>query len=204
MDKQHKRDFAQLMTGVAEVYGKDISEAGLRIWWSALDRFDFDQVRRAVDAHCNDAERGQWMPRPADVVRQIEGTPTEQAQAAWAKVEHALRGIGGGPSWVFDDPGIHRALQQIGGVAALSNCPSEKDLTFLREQFCKRYASPNNHGPYPAKLTGWHSDGEAVFIGDQSRCQQVLEGGGNDRPAISGASEAADVMLEDMRVGGGA
>lgn len=198
MREDMKRQFAEMVTGIAEVYGKDISKAGLSIWWAALHRFDFDQVQAALNAHTSDPERGQFMPKPGDVVRQIEGTPTDQAQAAWAKVEHALRRIGGGPSWVFDDPKIHRAIEQIGGVSALSNCPTEKDLTFLREQFCKRYASPQNDGPYPAKLIGWHSDGKPVMIGDKTNCQQVLEGGGNDRPALTTAKSVAGALVDNM------
>lgn len=193
-----RQRFAEIIVGIAEVYGRDMSEAGLSVWWHALSRYSTDQVTGALNAHVQDAERGQFMPKPGDIVRQIEGTPTDQAQAAWAKVEGALRGIGGGPSWVFDDPKIHRAIEQIGGVSALSNCPSERDLTFLREQFCKRYASPNNHGEYPAKLSGWHTDGETVFIGDQRKCQQVMDGGGSGRPALTSASDVAGHLLEHM------
>jgi hypothetical protein len=193
-----KRLFAETLTGIAEIYGQTVTKAGMRIWWAALERFSDEQVQQALNAHATDAERGQWMPKPADIVRRIEGTPDDAAVAAWTKVEHALRRIGGGPSWVFDDPKIHRALQQIGGVSALSNCPSEKDLTFLREQFCKRYASPQNAGSYPAKLVGWHSDGKPVLIGDQAKCQQVLEGGGNDQPALTDAGVAAQKVLTHM------
>ncbi len=204
MKTEDKARFAQLMTGVAEVYGREMSEAGLSIWWQALDGYDFDQVARAMSAHSKDPERGQFMPKPGDIVRLTDGTATDAAVAAWAKVDYALRRVGGGPSWVFDDPKIHRALDQIGGISALSNCPSEKDLTFLREQFCKRYASTQNTGPYPARLSGWHTTGEPALIGDPERCRQVMAGGGNDRPAITSAAEAATALVEDMRAGGAA
>ena len=193
-----KAAFRDLMTGIAEIYGQTITKAGLRVWWAALDQFSDDQVRQALNAHAMDAERGRFMPKPADIVRAIQGTQTDQAQAAWAKVEHAIRRIGGGPSWVFDDPKIHRALEQIGGVSALSNCPSEKDLAFLREQFCKRYASTQDTGPYPARLQGWHASGEPVMIGNRERCQAVLEGGSAAGSALTNASDVARKLVEKV------
>ena len=193
-----RREFAELITGIAEVYGKPMSKAGMRLWWSALERFSDDEVNQALNDHVQDAERGQFMPKPSDIVRKIEGTPGDAANAAWAKVEDALRRVGGGPSWVFDDPKIHRAIQQIGGVAALSNCPTERDLTFLREQFCKRYASPQNQGPYPARLQGWHQQGEPVLIGDPDRAKSVLSGGQSGHVPLTSARDVAAGLLEQM------
>lgn len=204
MNNQDFDTFSEMWAAAYEAVsrGKTPSAGATNIAFEALKDHDLRQISQALTRHVRDAEAGRYGLVPGDIVRQIEGTPTEQAQSAWAKVEHALRRVGGGPSWVFDDPKIHRAIQQIGGIAALSNCPSEKDLTFLREQFCKRYASPHNSGAYPAKLTGWHTDAETVFIGNDEACQRVLDGGGDSRPAISNASDAAEHLLEDMRAGG--
>lgn len=192
-----KKAFAETITGVAEIYGQTVTKAGMRIWWSALERFSDEQVQQALNSHAMDAERGQWMPKPADIVRRIEGTPTDQAMAAWAKVDYATRRIGTGPAWVFDDPKIHRALAGMGGLSALGSA-TETEWPHLCREFCKRYASPMNDGAYQAKLPGWHSDGKPVLIGDSARCQRVLAGG-NDQPVmLTDAGDVATLMLEDL------
>lgn len=198
MKQSDFESFAEVWEACYENYGKTPTPRATNMAFDVLERFDIRQVTRGLTLHMSDPKAGQFPPKPADVIRNIEGTPDDAAVAAWTKVEHALRRVGGGPSWVFDDPKIHRALQQIGGISALSGCPTEKDLTFLREQFCKRYASAQNTGPYPAKLQGWHSDGKPVLIGDQAKCQRVLDGGGNDRPALTEAGAAAQKVLTHM------
>lgn len=193
-----KRLFAQTLTGIAEIYGQTVTKAGMQIWWLALERFSDEQVQQALAAHATDAERGQWMPKPADIVRRIEGTPQDAALAAWAKVDHATRRIGTGPSWVFDDPKIHRALQGMGGLSALGRA-SEEEWPHLCREFCKRYSSPMNDGVYPAKLPGWHSDGKPVFIGNRDQCLLTMQNGGGEPVALSQIGDAATALLEDMR-----
>ena len=195
-----KRLFAETLTGIAEIYGKPLSKAGLRIWWSALERFSDDQVQKALTDHATDPERGQFMPKPGDIVRRIEGTPEDAAMAAWAKVDQATRRIGTGPAWVFDDPKIHRALQAMGGLSALGNA-TESEWPHLCREFCKRYSSPTNEGAYPPKLIGWHSDARPAFIGDKARCEHVLAGGNPDRPALTSVQDSVKTMLVDMTGG---
>lgn len=195
-----KRLFAETLTGIAEIYGKEVSKAGMRIWWSALERFSDSQVQKALTDHATDPERGQFMPKPGDIVRRIEGTPEDAAMAAWAKVDHATRRVGTGPAWVFDDPKIHRALLAIGGLSVLGNA-TETDWPHLCREFCKRYSSPMNEGAYEPKLMGWHSDGKPVFIGNHERCRQVLAGGSDSRPMLTSIQDSAKAMLVDMTEG---
>lgn len=73
MKPGQEREFAELITGVAEMYGKPISKAGMAIWWNCLQDYEFDDVRHAFTAHARDTRRGSWMPKPADIIRQIAG-----------------------------------------------------------------------------------------------------------------------------------
>ena len=75
MRDSDKQEFAQLVTGISEIYGKPISTAGLRIWWAALSNYEYDQVRKAFTAHTQNTKRGSWMPTPADIVRHLDGEP---------------------------------------------------------------------------------------------------------------------------------
>ena len=73
MKTRDKQAFVQTMTAVTDLYGKPISEAGWSIWWAALEGYSLSQVQQALSAHVRDPDRGQFMPKPADVVRQIDG-----------------------------------------------------------------------------------------------------------------------------------
>ena len=195
MDDRQK--FAETMVGIAEVYGKDMSEAGLSVWWSALSRYSTEQVTSALNAHVQDAERGQFMPKPGDIVRQIEGTPDDAAMTAWHKVDNAVRRVGYGPTLVFDDPKIHQVISEMGGFAQFGRA-TEHDMQFLRSTFTKRYAGLKVPTDYPPSIAGWHTDGKKVFIGDESRCKQVLESGADRPVGITDASETAVAMIEQM------
>jgi len=73
MKTRDKQGFAQTVSAIAELYGKDISQAGFQIWWSALEHYSLAKVQQAFSDHVKDPDRGQWMPKPADIVRQIDG-----------------------------------------------------------------------------------------------------------------------------------
>lgn len=196
MDSNDRAQFAQALGGIAEVYGKDLTEAGLSVWWNTLSRYGIEQVKRALNQHTMDVERGQFMPKPADIVRQIDGTPDDAALEAWGKVDLALRRYGTGPAWVFDDPKIHYLLQLMGGTAQLATM-DERDFGFFREQFCKRYASTGEANGYPAMLPGWYSDGSLAMIGDEQKCRAVLEDGSRQpKKQIVNASDIGQSLLE--------
>ncbi|MDR0458710.1 MAG: hypothetical protein LBH10_06775 [Burkholderiaceae bacterium] len=63
----------ETVAGVLSVYGRDVTEAGLSLWWAACSRFTLPQVLQALRAHVADAQRGRFAPLPADVVAQING-----------------------------------------------------------------------------------------------------------------------------------
>ncbi len=50
------------------------------------------------------AEAGQFPPKPADLIRFLDGTGESRAMGAWSLVERTLRRIGPYQSLVFDDP----------------------------------------------------------------------------------------------------
>src|SRR6266850_1493447 len=98
------------MQGVHSFYGKDCSTFALDVWWAAMRPYDLSAVREALGRHCVNPDNGQWMPRPADVVRLTEGSTMDAAMTAWSKVDRAVRHVGCYRSVAFDDPLIHAVL----------------------------------------------------------------------------------------------
>lgn len=200
MQTSEFEQFSDMWTAAYELTGncKQPTPRALDLAFELLADFDLQQVSQALSLHCKDPKSGQFQPKPADIVRLIQGTPDDAAMAAWAKVDSATRRVGTGPSWVFDDPKIHRALHEMGGLGHLGSA-TEKDWPFIRAEFCKRYASPVNQGPYPGRLQGWHKDGELVKIGDCDRCQKVLSGGAEVGLQLTSAAHVAAGLIEQMK-----
>lgn len=72
-------EFTQLLTAIAELYGKTLSEWAQSLYWNALQQYDLGIVREALNRHVKNPDSGQFMPKPADVVRMMmlsDGRPS--------------------------------------------------------------------------------------------------------------------------------
>jgi hypothetical protein len=139
-----RKPFADLLSQALAFYRQDVSEFTLSVWWAGCQPFSLDQVRKALTAHALDAERGQFAPKPADLVRQLDGTRTDRSLMAWSKVFDTMRSIGAYRSVAFDDPAIHAAITDLGGWPTV--CRSEiAELPFLQKRFC------DSHRAYTAR-----------------------------------------------------
>lgn len=180
-----------MLTAVCELYGKKISVTLLSLYWSALERFSLDDVRRAITHHVNNANVGQFMPKPADIVRYLEGDSETHALQAWAKVESAIRKVGSYASIVFDDPIIHVVIVEMGGWPVLCGT-SIAEMPFRANEFMKRYQSYHHKKPaqFPRYLPGifehsnqtnGHGDYQVipVLVGDDRLALAVLKEGCN-------------------------
>lgn len=212
MQPSDKPEFKDLITDVLAFYRQDVSPFALTVWWSACERFALEQVRKALTAHAMDPERGQFAPKPADIVRQLQGTTTDRAMLAWGKVLEAAQRVGAYTDVVFDDPAIHAVIEDLGGWIKV--CRSEtKDLSYLQHRFTEAYRAYVGQGSfeYPRQLIGDRSPNEMyarrglpvpepVLIGDAAMARAVYEHGGvgGKTPMTVGllAGRAAAALLD--------
>ena len=195
MQQADAQAFQEVMQGVHDFYGKDCSPFALDVWWQALRPYDLAAIRDALGRHCVNPDNGQWMPKPADVVRLIEGSTVDSAMAAWTKVERAMQAVGSYCTVVFDDPLIHAVIADMGGWPALGSKRVE-EWPFVGKEFQTRYrgfkgarATP----AYPPKLIGIADNSNAqrgyaemnpVLIGEPEAARRVLAGG-DTRPRLT-------------------
>lgn len=190
MSPSDKAKFMEVLSGVHDFYGRDLSKFAVAVWLQACETFDVEQVTKALSAHLMDAERGQFMPKPADIVRQLQGTNTDRSLIAWGKVMDACQRVGAYTSVCFDDGVIHAAIEDMGGWVKL--CRSNTDeLGYLQKRFCDAYKAYAGRGDvaFPALLAGEHDIGNAargyrtkppVLIGNPERAKRVLLTGTNE------------------------
>lgn len=211
--QQHEFDaFSEMLQAVAEYCGKPLSPGVIAIYWQGLKDLDLPAVRHALNAHVQNPDTGQFMPKIADVRRMLGGTTQDSALRAWAKVDKGVRHVGPYASVAFDDALIHRVLHDMGGWVGLAS-KTEDEWPFVAKEFENRYrgfAMRNERSEYPPVLTGI-AEAENVrrglrsdpprLIGDASKAEAVMQGG-TSRPLIgfATASAAAIEASQPLRV----
>lgn len=201
MFEQDRAEFAALLTATMDVYHREIKGPVIRVYWSALERFELETVRMALSAWVQNPDHGQFPPKPADLIRMIEGTTGDRALLAWSKVDKAIRQVGHYESVAFDDPIIHRVIDDMGGWRRLAAHASDKELEFTAKDFANRYRVFALRGvpDYPAYLIGeaeafnshkGHQQRHRVMLlGNQARAQEVMRlGGSGGTLRVGGAS----------------
>jgi len=180
--------FSRMLQTVAEQYSKTLSESVLKLYWSGLEHYDLQAVRKGLNAHVRNPDFGQFMPKIADIVRAIEGTNVDAALLAWAKVEEGVKGAGAYDTVAFDDPIIHAVLADMGGW--IETCATtHKEWDFRGAEFAKRYRGYKERTEpfsYPKTLLGifdrenlanGYAAGAPKLIGNPQRALAVMEGG---------------------------
>jgi hypothetical protein len=196
MTDHDKKQFAAYLADVLAFYRESVSQFAINAWWEILKRFEFADVQRGINAHMADPDKGCFAPKPADIVRQLEGTRTDAAALAWAKVDRALRHHGVYPSLVFDDPLIHVVVQDLGGWISFAEITDE-DWVFVGHRFQKAYQAyraTRTAPAHPPFLAGMSVQQNAMLgrpsqpplmIGNAAKCQEVFKLGCDaprDRP----------------------
>lgn len=180
-------EFASIMEATMAVYGKDVSKPVIRLYWNALIEYDMEAVRRAFGGWIKNPDSGQFAPKPADIIRMIDGGSGDRAMVTWSKIDKAIRMVGHYQSVAFDDPIIHRVVDEMGGWRKLACLPTNMDLEFAGLEFIKRYRSyvlaGGVGGDYPAYLIGecealngkdgYRGVDPVTLIGDSSKAKQV-------------------------------
>ena len=158
MTDTDRDEFAELLQSALGFYGQDVTPFALGVWWQACRGVSIEQVRKALTRHAMDPDRGHFAPKPADIVRVLQGTHQDRSLVAWGKVMDAMRSSGAYVSVDFGDPAIHCAIEDMGGWPQI--CRAElNELGYLQKRFCdahKAYSSRGEAVRDVAYLVGVH------------------------------------------------
>lgn len=156
MKPNEKPEFTALIADVLGYWKQDVSEFALNVWWSGCQRFDFDQVARALSEHATDPDKGQFAPKVADIVRILGGTKTDRSLREWGRVYEAMSRVGAYSDVDFGDGATHSAIRDMGGWPKI--CRTDMDqLSYLQHRFCELY-----------KIHDGQSEGVPALMGDRS------------------------------------
>lgn len=186
---EQKKQFATLLTHLADYYKSELSRAMLGIYWAGLRQYSYEAIEKACWAHTQlPDEAGRWMPRNSDIIKMIDGGTDDRSQIAWSKVDQAVRVRGTWDDVIFDDATIHRVLADMGGWILVGS-KDDKEWPFVAKEFQQRYRAYAQRGTvteYPARLTGQanaHNSANgrpilpAVLHGDPEKAKLVYRRG---------------------------
>ena len=84
MTDKEKPQFMTLLISTADLHKQELSSDVVELWWNSLKAFDLNQVRQAFSNHIQDPVKGEWMPKPANIIAKLKGSPERSALLAWS------------------------------------------------------------------------------------------------------------------------
>lgn len=162
MQEVDKREFAEVWGAAWAMHGKSVSPQLLSIAFEALRAYSIEEVRIGLTRHIQSPDTGQFFPKPADVIKHIDGNSGSRAMVAWNTVDKAVRQVGAWTSVMFDDALIHRVISDMGGWVELCKVDDRE---------------------YPFKQKGFDMQAP-VAVGDWSKAAQVYTRGIADFSAV--------------------
>lgn len=122
------------LAGVYSFYDRELSEFAIEVWSDALGDLDQQAVRAAFQRHLKDPDSGRFLPKPADILRQLHGDTRDQALIAWGDV---LKRATEADYWQEKTKVSDVALQAVyalGGWSAIGRADMSQN-GFLQKQF---------------------------------------------------------------------
>jgi hypothetical protein len=86
-------NFARVLDAAYSLHAKALTADARALFFAALGEYSLADVRKAISAHIKDPERGQFPPKPADIIAQLRGGAQSDGRPdgneAWAIAIHA-------------------------------------------------------------------------------------------------------------------
>lgn len=144
MQDNDKKDFAAVMTGLAENYGQTLTPQGIALRFEALKQFKISEIRAAALAIMA-GRKYTNMPTVADFLEYLGGGAAEDiAEVEAGKVIRAMSEHGAYRSVVFDNPVTQAVINDVWGgwPKVCEMCPDK----WLRHEFVKVFAAYARQG----------------------------------------------------------
>lgn len=166
-------------------------------------------IKTALIKHARNPDSGQFMPKPADVIREIDGSAQDRknmAVLAWARV---IENVSRYDSVVFDDPAIHYAIAVAFGSDWNDVCNFEESKFEDQDKkraFIAAHSMFKQGMNYPPRFAGLH-EMEGVdykkclrIVGDRDKARLVHQGGSHSGlSALNSESTLKAIMIDGSK-----
>jgi hypothetical protein len=204
VDPKDKVQFAEIVRSVLALYDREPTKETLQLWWAALLEYSIEEVRAGFTRFVKSADSGKFPPKPADIIRCLEGGEADRGALAWSKVLGAIGSVGCYQSVAFDDATIHAVIMDMGGWTKLCRLDG-KEVEFRANEFAKRYRAYAERGgakefpPYLSGITETENSAQGykspppMLYGDAEKAENVIRLGAT-QPAVR-LRQASDVVM---------
>lgn len=93
MQTDQKAEFSAVLAAAMAVYSKTITAGMADLYFAALQQYDLQVVREGMTRHLQDPLSGQYAPKPADIIRQIQASNHDgrpEGDEAWSIATTAI------------------------------------------------------------------------------------------------------------------
>lgn len=135
MNAKDAERFSVVWQSAHQVYGKAVEPQTIALVFKILQGYELKHVEAALADHL---KTGEFAPKPADVVRRIEGDQDAHVALAWSQFREATRS-GVMPA----DEAVCAAIRRMGGLELLGD-RAPRDLDFMRDSFAALYLAAKN------------------------------------------------------------
>lgn len=191
MEDNMRGRLKEILKGTFEVIDsrRKLTNIAMNIWHNSMKRFELTEIENAFMVYINTPGKGQFIPKPADIIEIIDGSIKSNAALAWTKFIQAVERVGIYQTVCFDDPIIHRVVEDMGGWVFIGESATNTNLPFLANDFKFRYESYKSKFEIPThqnRLLGiieaentrngyLDKIDDPVMIGDKIKATSVLE-----------------------------
>lgn len=158
MDKQ--QIFKSIIATLHEIYDKQLSIEGQKIWWNAFKQYSAEQIATAMQKHIEDPDVGKFAPKPADIIAKITGTQKQKtinteskAIAAWDEAYAAMIKHGQYRSVKLSDPIGMKVIAHLGGWSTFCMMKVDEEQ-WRRKEFINTYMTLQGSSELPKMLSG--------------------------------------------------
>ncbi len=152
MKKSDMPEFTKILTGLAAMFDKQLTELLRDIYFKSLSDLSIEQIRTAGN---HIAKSATFFPKPVDFINSAGGNTDLQALTAWEKTRKAVRSVGRYESVKFDDPTIHSVIILMGGWEGFCGIEGYDSEKWQQHDFEKMYkAMVGDNREHPEYLAG--------------------------------------------------
>lgn len=198
MTDQEQEQFSTIVSGVAMLYKVEMQPPIIRMYWNSLKAHSLPDVEAALQKHIEDPKRGQFMPKPADIIFQICGDVKDQAALAWQLI---LENADPYASVQFPAPimvAIERTFGSWGKFCTDSTTVPDKEWDWKRKEFIGNYemAVRMNLKPNARYFTGTIEKNNRVRFPEWVPAVQII--GDDGRKQIASPDQVARELQDEI------
>lgn len=182
-NREERANFAKLISMTADVYGKELNDALVLIYFKALNEFSISEVNTAFNKHIREE---RFFPKPVDIIDRIngvdgnlEGRAILQASLVWDSIST----VGHAKTVIFKDQTTAAVIENgFGGWCKMCSEMQEREHKWFLKDFVKIYMVYARSGiKCSGKLLGWYDMNNFAngYLGKES--EVVLIGHDNEK-----------------------